>query len=356
MERIALYRFLTVTAIIVIILAGCLLVLKPFIPAMLLAIILCLSTWPAYSWLQDNLRIQTKLAALLMTLLLATCFIVPLIFLGTSLAESFSDVVIEITRTLQTGTHEVPSWLPNVPYFGPHLVEQWTNFFSDKTHMNAVMKEYAGPVSQWLITLGAGIGHGMLELSLGVFLSYFLFRHGPVVLGRLRTLSERMGGEQTLRLFKICESSMMSLVYGILGTALALGALATIGFWIAGIPGAPFLGLLTFLLGIVPGGPPLVLVPATAWLFYKGDIVTGAFLAVWSLTIIVMIDLIIRPYLISLGTRMPLLVVLLGVFGGVAAFGFIGLFIGPTLLALAYTLIAEWSHADKKPEGVTTYG
>jgi predicted PurR-regulated permease PerM len=345
-----------VTAVIIMILAGCLLVLKPFIPAILLAIILCLSTWPAYTWLQHNLGMRTNIAALLMTLLLATCFVVPLILLGSSLAESSTAVISEVTRMLQAGPHEPPSWLAEIPLAGPHIAEQWASFFSDKAHVNAVMKEYAGPVTQYMITIGTSIGHGMLELSLGVVLSYFLFRHGPVVLGRLRTLSERMGGEQTLRLFKICESSMMSLVYGILGTALALGALATIGFWIAGIPGAPLLGLLTFFLGIIPGGPPFVLVPATAWLFYKGNIVTGAFLAVWSITITVMIDLIIRPYLISLGTRMPLLVVLLGVFGGVAAFGFIGLFIGPTLLALAYTLIAEWSHADKKPESVTTYG
>jgi predicted PurR-regulated permease PerM len=154
---------------------------------------------------------------------------------------------------------------------------------------------------------------------------------------------------------QVSVNTVIGVVYGILGTALVLGALSTIGFWIAHIPGAPFLGLVTFLLGIIPGGPPFLLVPLTIWLLTEGHIGAGIFMGLWSLAIVFLLDMVIRPYLISKGSKMPLLLVLLGVFGGVASFGFIGLFIGPALLAIAAALTAELSQkgsdiAEQRPE------
>ncbi len=352
MDKIAIYKYAAIIVSVGLIMLGCLIVLLPFLPALLLAAIFCISTWPAFRWLQTRLRGHDRLAASLMTALLAVCFVAPLVFLGSSLADSFSSMLAKITQALQQqGPAELPVWIQTLPFLGAHIEESWHNFITDRAHITQNLRQYASPVSEWLIVLGTGIGHGIIDLALGIFISYFFFRHGPVVISRLRNLIERFGGKVSLHFLSITESTMISLVYGILGTALVLGTLATVGFYIADIPGAPFLGLLTFLLGIVPGGPPLVLIPVTLWLFYEGQTGMGIFMGAWSATIIIVMDLIIRPYFISLGSKMPLILVLLGVFGGVISFGFIGLFIGPALLSVAYAMITEWSQKEEQAHG-----
>jgi predicted PurR-regulated permease PerM len=149
-------------------------------------------------------------------------------------------------------------------------------------------------------------------------------------------------------LLNVAGSTTKSVVYGIIGTAIAQAAMAAIGFWIAGVPGALLLGFLTFVLSLVPGGPPFVWVPVTIWLLYTDQPGWALFMAIWGFISISGIDNIIRPYLISRESRLPLLLVFLGVIGGVLAFGFIGIFLGPTLLALGFTLLMEWTVGGRK--------
>jgi predicted PurR-regulated permease PerM len=132
-------------------------------------------------------------------------------------------------------------------------------------------------------------------------------------------------------------------VYGILGTALAQGILAGIGFMIAGVPGALLLGLLTFFLSIVPMGPPLLWIPAAGWLYYQGDTGMAIFLVLWGALVVSSVDNFLKPYLISQGAAMPFILVLFGVLGGLAAFGFLGVFLGPTLLAVGFSLLRDWT-------------
>jgi predicted PurR-regulated permease PerM len=132
-------------------------------------------------------------------------------------------------------------------------------------------------------------------------------------------------------------------VYGVLGTAFVQAVLAGIGFWIAGVPSAPILAFITFFLSVVPMGPPLVWIPAALWLYHTGQVGWTIFLVVWGVAVVGMADNVIKPLLISKGTDMPLLWVMLGVLGGALAFGFLGVFIGPTLLAVAYALLRDWT-------------
>ncbi len=345
-NRDFLYQVATFATAICLIFFGCLVILAPFIPALLLGAIFCLATWPAFIWLQRRLGNRPTVAAVLMTCLLALCFLVPVVFLGSSLAESFGGFVSAVLVTLQHSDGHAPEWVRSLPFAGNYLERLWLEHIADSAHLEQTLKEFARPVSQNLIALGASIGHGLVDLALGVIFAFFFFRHGIEATARLKILFHKIAGDKGLHFLKISERTVIGVVYGILGTALVLGALATLGFFIAGIPGAPFLGLLTFLLAIIPGGPPFVLVPATLWLFYDGQVAMGVFLACWSAGIIIILDFMVRPYLISLGSRMPLLLVLLGIMGGVIAFGFIGLFIGPALLAIAASLVSEWSYRD----------
>jgi len=141
---------------------------------------------------------------------------------------------------------------------------------------------------------------------------------------------------------------MRGVVYGLLGTAIAQGVLAAIGFWLAGVPAAPLLGLLTFFLSPVPVGPPLVWVPAAFWLFNQGETGWAIFMLIWGTGVVSTIDNILKPLIISQGSDLPFILVLLGVLGGVIAFGFIGVFLGPTLLAIGFALIQDWSENKNK--------
>ncbi len=149
-------------------------------------------------------------------------------------------------------------------------------------------------------------------------------------------------------LIDVAVATMRGVVYGILGTAIAQGVLAAVGFWLAGVPAAPLLGLVTFFLSPVPIGPPLVWAPAAFWLFSQDHAGWGVFMLIWGVAVVSSVDNFVKPFIISRGSNLPFVLVLLGVLGGVIAFGFIGVFLGPTLLAIGYALIQDWSEEQHR--------
>jgi predicted PurR-regulated permease PerM len=186
------------------------------------------------------------------------------------------------------------------------------------------------------------IGRGALEVVLSVFLTFFIFRDGAAVADRLTTGVGRIAGERGKHLLDVAGRTVRGVVYGILGTALVQGVMAAIGFVIAGVPGAALLGLLTFFLSPIPVGPPLVWIPAVIWLYTQGSTGWAIFMLIWGMAVS-SVDNIVKPWLISQGSNMPFIVVFFGVIGGALAFGVVGVFLGPTLLAVSYRIIEEWS-------------
>ncbi|MGC1819073.1 MAG: AI-2E family transporter, partial [Casimicrobiaceae bacterium] len=148
------------------------------------------------------------------------------------------------------------------------------------------------------------------------------------------------------QLAEVAGATVRGVVLGILGTALVQAVVAAIGFWIAGIDAAPLLGLLTFVLSPVPVGPPLVWIPAALWLIHEGETGWGIFLLAWGMLAVSTIDNVIKPLIISRGADLPFVLVLLGVLGGAIAFGAIGVFLGPVLLAVGYALVVEWAATE----------
>lgn len=326
---------------------GCIIILRPFFPAILLSVIFTLATWPAFEWLTKKLRRGVALPAFLMTCLLAVCFIVPLVFLGSSLAENFTQIQSAAQERMNGDPKTISEELSHIPYAGDTLRKIWEMFNKDSLSLSATLNKASGPISKWLLHTGGKIGHGLLDLTLGVIIAYFLFRHGTLTAEYIRNLTDRFLGARGRHVLEVTENTLISVVYGIMGTAVALGAVSAFGFWMAGIPGATFLGFITFVLGLIPGGPPLVWIPVVLWLFSEGNVYWGVIMSVYGVLAVGLIDSVVRPYFISLGSDLPLLLVLLGILGGIAAFGFIGLFIGPTLLATAYALIVEWGKSKE---------
>jgi len=157
-----------------------------------------------------------------------------------------------------------------------------------------------------------------------------------------------VAGEMTGRLLQIIGGTINGVVYGIVGTGIAQAIAAVIGFLIAGVPGALMLGFLTFFFSLIPAGPPVIWISAAAWLFYNEQPGWGIFMAIWGFFVISSIDNIVKPLLISRGASLPFALVLLGVVGGVLAFGFVGIFLGPVLLAVGFNLARGWT-ASRSP-------
>jgi predicted PurR-regulated permease PerM len=182
------------------------------------------------------------------------------------------------------------------------------------------------------------------------FLAFFLLRDAPELSERLAVTVERLAGDRGRHLIKVAGDTVRGVIYGILGTAIVQALVAGLGFWIAGVPGAVLLAVLTFFFAVVPFGPPLIWLPASLWLFAQDKPGIGLFMLLWGFLGISSVDKILRPYLISQGSKMPFVLIFCGVIGGALAFGLVGVFLGPTLLAVAFRLVEEWSSQNSLRE------
>ncbi|MFA7944843.1 AI-2E family transporter [Pseudomonas brenneri] len=318
-------------------------VMAPFWSALFWGAVLAFASWPLMRLLTRALGGRESLAAGILTLGWMLLVAVPLVWLGFNLADHVRDAVTLIKDVQVDGLPEAPTWLGSIPFVGERLVGMWDSIDQQGAALMVTIKPYLGQVGNWLLARSAQIGGGILELTLSLVFVFFFYRDGPRLAMFVHRLLERLIGERAGYYIDLVAGTVQRVVNGVIGTAAAQALLALIGFLIAGVPGALVLGIVTFLLSLIPMGPPLVWIPATAWLVWKGDYTYAVFLGVWGTFIISGVDNVLKPYLISRGGNLPLVIVLLGVFGGLIAFGFIGLFIGPTLLAVAYSLLTDWS-------------
>lgn len=321
---------------------GCFVVLRPFVSAMLWAAILCFSTWPLYSRLERFLKGRRTLAATLMTVLITLVLVAPFMIAGMTLADNITEAVRSIRALVKDGLPDPPPWVEKLPLVGKALETYWTGLALNSDQFLATLKDSFMRSKGWFLESGLYVGQGVIQLSLSVFIAFFFYRDGVTVVARLHDAGKRIIGDRTQYMLDMVGATVKGVVYGILGTALAQGILAGIGFWIVGAPATLLLALLTFFLGLVPMGPPLVWGPVALWLFNRGFVGWSIFMAIYGTFVISGIDNVLKPYLISRGSKMPFALVFLGVFGGVIAFGFIGVFLGPTLLAVGYSLVQEW--------------
>lgn len=342
-----LRRFAQLAALAIVV-AGCFLVLRPFIAAILLALVVCISTWPLYERLRALLRGRSTLAALVMVLLLLLLVIAPSALLASRLTDNVAGMVETARAWLDRGPIQAPSWLKDIPIVGAPLVDYWQALAGGREETATLFHQLLEPARDFLLFAGKAIGRSLLQMTFAVFIGFFIFRDGDAWARTLQIGLKRLAGPVGAEMLTTIRTTVAGVVNGIFGTALAQALVAWIGFQIAGVPGAFLLGVVTFFLSLVPVGPPLVWGGATIWLFQQGAIGWAIFLALWGLLVVSSIDNFIKPYLISRGSHLPLLPIVLGVFGGVAAFGFIGIFIGPPLLALGLTLVRLWTTAPAR--------
>ena len=325
---------------------GSFFIMRPFLPAALWAIIFAVSSWPLFTRIESRLGGRSGAAAGIVTTLFLLLFIIPITFLGVKLADQSSLVTEFIHRTLKDGLPALPDWVGRIPLAGNYLVERWSALAAHTPNLADTVGPYLKNIGSVLLSAGAGIGMTIGMLLLSMMILFFILKEGRAISATLDRMVSRIGGAKGLRLLHLAGATMSSVVYGILGAAFAQGALATFGLWLAGVPGWLFLGIAVGGLALIPLGlTALILFPAAGWLFYTGQTGWGIFMLIWAV-VVGNIDSYIRPVVISKGADLPFIVVFLGILGGIATGGILGLFIGATVIGLFYTMLMEWSTED----------
>jgi predicted PurR-regulated permease PerM len=335
-------------AAIILLVIGCLTVLRPFLAAILFATAITISSWPLYERLLAKCKQRRALAAAAMSLGLTLLIILPLALVTWNVADNASDFYDQIKAGIDGGTLAPPSWLKDIPVLGEAADTYLRKLLGSREELLNVAKNLLEPARRFLLGGGMVLGSGVAQVSLAVFVSFFLYRDGHAMLAALATGMDKLIGAQSVAVADTVSRTVRGVMYGLLGTALAQAGVAAIGFLIAGVPAVALMSVATFLFSLVPVGPPLIWGGAAIWLFNEGRTGWGIFMLVWGMFLISGVDNVVKPMLISRGSSLPFILVLLGVMGGVLAFGFVGLFIGPTLLAVGLGLLQNWTRgADR---------
>ncbi|WP_426321482.1 AI-2E family transporter [Pseudoduganella sp. R-43] len=330
-------------AAIVFLVIGCLCVLRPFLAGILFAAAIAISSWPLYQRLLARLKGRRTLAAAVMTVSLVLIIVLPLSLVTWNIADSVTHFYRGARDALDAGGFEPPAWLRQLPLVGESVDSYLRQILSSKEELLAVAKKYVEPARNILLNSGIVLGAGVAQVSLAAFVSFFLYRDGHNIVAALEVGMDKIMGEHAVEVAETVSRTVTGVMYGMLGTALAQAAVAAVGFLIARVPAVALLSVATFVFSLVPVGPPLIWGGAAIWLFSQGMTGWGIFMLIYGTVVISGVDNVVKPILISRGSSLPFALVLLGVMGGVLAFGFVGLFIGPTLLAVALGLLRNWT-------------
>jgi predicted PurR-regulated permease PerM len=324
-----------------IIVVGIFLVLQPFLIALLVAGVLAIATWPLYQRIHDAMGSRATWSAALMMLLILVLVVIPITLLAAAAGEQLPALFTAVKSWFDGGIR-VPEQLKSLPVVGERVYDQLTQLAGDKAQLTALAQKALEPAGRISVMAVRTLGDGILQLLLVTFIVFFYYRDGHRVADMIRRIAGRISGEMTSEVLDIVVGTTRSVFIGLAGTAAAQAIVAFIGFLIAGVPAAFMLSVGTFVLSVVPMGPVLLWGGAALWLYLQGETGWAIFMLVWGAVVISSIDNFLKPLLIARGSTLSLGLIFLGVLGGVLAFGFIGVILGPVLLALGIALGREW--------------
>jgi predicted PurR-regulated permease PerM len=283
---------------------------------------------------------------LLMIALATVLVVLPVVLAAPGGADDANFLLSMTEESLRRGLPNAPGWLAEVPIIGSTISGLWNSWVADLSAMAAFFRPYFGLIAESALNVLLGIARGVLSFLLALFVGFFFYLYGEVLGERLQALIRRIAGERADRLIDVTGLTVRGTVYGILGTAVVQGMLTLFGLWLTGVPRPGLLALVAGFLSVLPIGAPLVWIPAALWLLSAGKTGWGIFLLIYGAGLISGSDNFVRPYFIARGADLPFLLTVLGVFGGALAFGLLGIFLGPVLLGVAYTLVNEFAEPD----------
>ncbi len=326
-------------------LVGVLAVVKPFTTAILFGASLATAAWPLRRALVRR-GLRRGAAAVVLLLLSLALVGLPLLAIAPNLAEQVA-AGMQRVQSYFAASPPHPAWLDSVPLVGTRLTAVWERLVESGGNVRTLSAPYAADIKQLLVAAARGLADSVLQLILSLAVATMLWTSGEPLVAVLHDALRRLGGTVAEQTLDVAALAIRGVAYGVVGTAVIQALLLAIGLAIAGVPGVAMLSFVGLLLAISQiGGPLLVLIwgGAAWWLFDQQHAAWGVFMIVWGLFVSI-IDNVVKPWLIGFGMHMPLSLTILGVFGGFVAFGFLGLFIGPTLIAIMFTLAQAWRAA-----------
>jgi predicted PurR-regulated permease PerM len=317
-------------------------ILKPFLPSLVWAVIIVVASWPILLRAQSLLGGKRGAAVAVMTLGLLALLIAPLILAVVTILDNVARVR-ELLKVLEAqGLPPLPAWVSGIPLVGPRIAESWGEMASaGQEGLAARLAPHVKEIVGWFVGQAGSIGMMIVQFLLTVIIAAILYSGGETTADAVRRFARRLAGQKGDEVTVLAGKSIRGVALGVGLTAVIQSALGGIGLAVTGVPAATVLTAVMLLLCIAQLGPGLVLVPAVIWLFWSGQTLWGSVLLVWTVIVGTM-DNFLRPLLIKKGADLPLLLIFAGVIGGLIAFGIIGLFIGPVVLAVTYTLLSAW--------------
>ena len=332
-------------------------ILLPFLTAVVWATMIVVATWPLLLMLQRWLLGRRWLAVTVMTLLLLAIFLLPFLFAIGAFIENYQEITAWTTSLATFTLPSPPDWLGKIPLVGARAASQWQQIAAlSREELATRLSPYLGGVVRWVAQQVGGLGMLLGQIVLTVLISSVLYATGESAAAMALRFGARLAGEQGEQAIRLAGQAIYGVALGVVLTAFVHAVLAGIGLAVVGVPFAMMLTALMFFLAIVQVGVVPVLLSAVGWLYWTGDTTWGTVLLVWTL-LVAPVDNILRPILIKKGADLPLLLIIVGVVGGLLAFGIIGLFVGPVVLAVAYTLFTAWINQEgaisraEKPSG-----
>ena len=317
-------------------------VLSPFLVSVAWAAILAYISWPGYVWLCRRLGGRFNIAALLMTLLVAVVLIVPMLGFVVLLQDEFMDGAHQVAEHLARGDFQLPDMVLRLPWIGPELQDWLVRVSADPGGIKGQLQQLLASFRVETVALLGGVGRNLIKLAFALLTLFFLYRDGERALGQLRRVLADMIGPRIHGYFDAVGNTTRAVLYGIVLTALAQGALAGLGYWAAGVDSPLAMAVFTATIALIPFGTPFVWGSLSVWLYLNGHHAEAIGLFLWGALVVSWVDNLIRPMVISGATHIPFVLVMFGVLGGLAAFGLIGLFMGPLILAVALAVWREW--------------
>jgi predicted PurR-regulated permease PerM len=335
-------------------LVACFWVLQPFLPAILWATTLVVATWPVMLWVQHHTGNRRSVAVLLMTTAILLVLIVPL-WLAIGTVVTHIDVIGDLVRKfLSMRIPAPPDWLREIPLIGRAAAKAWAKLTSSQVQeLASRLTPYAGELTQWIASAAGSLGSMFVQFLLTTVIAAVLYAQGERTGAKMLQFGGRLAGARGETAVHLAGQAIRSVALGVVVTALVQAIVGGVGLWVVGLPFAGLLTALMLVLCLIQVGPGLVLVPTVVWLYYSGDILWGTVLLLFTI-VATTVDQLVRPLLIRRGANLPLMLILGGVIGGLIAFGVLGIFIGPTVLAVAYTLFNAWIAENRTDPAVET--
>jgi predicted PurR-regulated permease PerM len=318
------------------------LILRWFIAPVVWALILAYVSWPLYERLRENLGGNAIGSALLMTTLLTTAFVLPMLWLVALVQAEVVVAYQAISAYLEAGVQGLPELLAQVPWIGERLQQWFDNIAGDPAQLREEALRWTQASLGKATDLLGGVGRNAAKLGFALLTVVFIYRDGEKLLDQVRRLLLRYLGRRTEGYLRAIGATTKAVLYGLILTALAQGALSGLGYWAAGIHAPVLFGALTALIALIPFGTPFVWGALGIWLLATGETLAGIGLLLWGALVVSWVDNLIRPLVISSASQIPFLLVMFGVLGGIGTFGLVGMFVGPVIMAVLMAVWREW--------------